>query len=289
MSRAIHIALTFDDSFWAPAYATMRSAALASARPGDLVFHLLHKGLSVASRRELDAVTAEFGVTLRDYPLDADPVFAEIRRGFSFRYRFNDMVLARLIFDRLLPRDVERLIYIDCDVMVRAPIEDLWNTDLEGRPLGGISDPHRHRVMLGRDFKAKRDLFEYQDDYMNGGVLLIDLKQWAKADLLARTEEFRKRGMLDRLYYDQDILNLVFKHNWTQLDWRWNVGNARPEHEALEPFILHYSGDFKPWTPFSGVAFAQLYRHVMTNDVFYRYLRYRLARRLKLMVGITPR
>ena len=145
MSRAIHIALTFDDSFWTPAYAIMRSAALTSVRPSDLVFHLLHKGLSVASRRELDAVTAEFGVTLRDYPLDADPV------------------------------------------------------------------------------------------------------------------------------------------------WRWNVGNAGPEHEALEPFVLHYSGDFKPWTPFSGVAFAQLYRHVMTNDVFYRYLRYRLARRLKLMVGITPR
>ena len=33
----IHIALTFDDSYWAPAYATMRSICLTTRRRGDIV------------------------------------------------------------------------------------------------------------------------------------------------------------------------------------------------------------------------------------------------------------
>ena len=125
MAGPIHIALTFDDGFWAPAYATMRSVALSSERPGDLVFHLLHKQLSAAHRAVLDDIPAEFpGIRLTDHPIDTDPHFAAMKAGFVFKYRrLNDMVLARLIFDRLLPSEVARLIYLDCDVMVRSPIE----------------------------------------------------------------------------------------------------------------------------------------------------------------------
>lgn len=277
MAAPIHLALTFDDRFWAPAYATMRSVCLASRQRRDLTFHLLHKRLSAAHRAELSAIVTEFGATLIDYAIESNQTFAAIGKGFTFRYRFNDMVLARLIFDRLLPKSVERLIYIDCDIMARSPIEDLWNTDLDGLPLGGVPDPHRNRVMLGRDLKSKADLFAPGDAYLNGGVLLIDLEQWAKADLVARTEEFRQNGLLGRIYYDQDIINLVFRNNWKPLDFRWNLGNPRPAHEVLEPHLVHYSGDRKPWNPASGTAFAQTYRHVMTNDVYYRYLRERLG------------
>ena len=40
MTGPIHIVLTFDDNFWAPAYAVARSICL-STRRRDLVFHLL--------------------------------------------------------------------------------------------------------------------------------------------------------------------------------------------------------------------------------------------------------
>ncbi len=289
MRGAIHIALTFDDGFWAPAYATMRSICLASQRRTDLHFHLLHKHLSAPHRAALDAIATEFGATLVDYPIAENAVFAAISEGFSFRYRFNDMVLARLLFDRLLPAGISRLVYVDCDVMVRAPIEALWDIDLNGLPLGGVPDPHRLRVMLGRDMRSKADLFAPGDAYLNGGVLLIDLQQWSNANLVARTEEFRARGLLGRLYYDQDILNLVFRGRWKALDFRWNLGNPRPAHEALEPYLVHYSGDRKPWNLISGTAFAQTYRHTMTNSIYYRFLRERvwrwLTRPFRRLVG----
>ncbi len=282
-TTAIHIALTFDDGFWAPAFATMRSVALSSRRQIDLNFHLLHKHLSPAHRAELDAIAEEFpGISLHDYPIAEALSFAEIKRGFVFKWRrLNDMVLARLLFDRLLPETVRRLIYLDCDVMVRHPIEDLWTTDLGGKTLGGVIDPHRHKVMLGREFREKTDIFAYPEPYLNGGVLVIDLERWAAADLVSRTAQFREAGLLDRLYYDQDIINLVFRNDWTALDFRWNVGNASREHEALEPHIVHYSGDFKPWGLIPGAAFFSTYRHVMTEEKYYAFLRFRWSRALR--------
>ena len=292
MAGPIHIALTFDDGFWAPAYATMRSVALSTERPGDIVFHLLHKRLSEAHRAVLDDIPAEFpGIRLADHPIDTDPHFAAVKAGFVFKYRrLNDMVLARLIFDRLLPPEVTRLIYLDCDVMVRSPIEQLWEADLGGRSVGGVIDPNRQKVMLGTAFRAKADIFDFHQAYINGGVLLIDLRRWAAADLPGRTEQFRRDGLIDRLYYDQDIINLVFKDDITPLDWRWNLTNATRAHEALEPHIVHYTGDLKPWGLIPGAAFFSNYRHVMTQEKYYAYLRFRWARNFRRLVArLRPR
>jgi lipopolysaccharide biosynthesis glycosyltransferase len=281
--QAIHIALTFDDGFWAPAFTTMRSVALSSERQADLNFHLLHKNLSAVHRAELDAITQEFpGIRLHDYELENDAHFAAIKQGFVFKWRrLNDMVLARLIFDRLLPATVTRLIYLDCDVMVRQSIEHLWETDLQGRAVGGVIDPNRHKVMLGREFREKAGIFCYDQAYVNSGVLLIDLKRWAAADLMGQTATFREQGLLDKLYYDQDIINLVFAGELFALDWRWNLTNALPAHEALEPYIVHYSGDRKPWSLIGGTAFFNNYRHVMTNEKYYAFMRFRWRRRFE--------
>jgi len=86
---------------------------------------------------------------------------------------------------------------------------------------------------------------------------------------------------MDRLYYDQDVLNLIFHDDWKRLDQMWNVINPRGPHEAFDPKLLHYTGPRKPWNLISGVAFARVYRHVMTNDLYYRFFRFRLKRRLK--------
>ena len=60
----LHIALTFDDYFWAPAYATMRSVCLTTRRRADLVFHLFHWHLADENRAILDAIGTEFGARI---------------------------------------------------------------------------------------------------------------------------------------------------------------------------------------------------------------------------------
>ena len=278
--QAVHIVLTFDDAFWAPAFAVMRSACLASRSAKNLVFHLMYRGLGTAHRNELAQITSEFGATLIDYDLTGNQQFQAFLEGMPYHPKLTNLVYARLLIDRLLPADIERVIYLDCDIYVRAPLEELAELDLEGHPIAAVLDPGRHKQMLGRDLRQNLDLFDFHFRYFNAGVLVIDRRGFAAHDLPGRTRAFNEAGILARAQYDQAVLNLAFKDNWLPLDFRWNLICPAPEHEVLEPKILHYTGHRKPWALLSRAAFAQTYRHTMTNAIFYRYWRERWQRRL---------
>ena len=278
----IHIALTFDDNFWAPAYATMRSVCLFSHRRADLVFHLCHRTLSPAHKADLEAITAEFPVELRWYDLDQSELFRDVARRMPENKRLSNIVYARLMIDKLLGPDIARVLYLDCDMLVRDGIEKLFDVDMGGKPIAAVRDTMGAFITGGRDLKANRDIFDPADAYFNAGMVLIDVAQWREADIIGRLEQALTDGVMARIYYDQDFLNLVFANNWQQLPWRWNTIDARHAHEGLDPAILHYTGEAKPWGLFAGmfhwVAFGRLYRHVMTNELFYRFARHRWKR-----------
>jgi lipopolysaccharide biosynthesis glycosyltransferase len=280
----IHVALTFDDNFWAPAYATMRSICLASHRRGDLVFHLCHRPLIDEHRADLEKITHEFGAQLFFYDITRSPDFVRTVEGLPYDKRLTNVVYARLLLDRLLPASIERLIYLDCDMMVRAPIETLWATDLEGKTVGAVPDPWGPLFSIGKDMRENGDLYDPADTYFNAGLLLIDMKRWREANLLERIVAFTHEGIMDRIYYDQGFLNIVFRHDLKPLGWRWNFTSPEPMHERFDIAVLHYTGHAKPWKLFARVAFFRLYRHVMTNDLYYRYMRHRVRGRLARMV-----
>ena len=286
----IHIALTFDDNFWAPAYATMRAICLFSHRRDDLVFHLCHRTLSDAHRADLLAITAEFPVELRWYDLDQSELFRDVAKRMPENKRLSNIVYARLMIDKLLGPDVARVLYLDCDMLVRDGIEKLFDIDMEGKPIAAVRDTMGAFITGGRDLRANRDIFDPADPYFNAGLVLIDVAQWRAAEIIGQLEVALREGVMARIYYDQDFLNLVFKNNWHQLAWRWNTIDARHAHEGLDPAILHYTGEAKPWGIFSGmfhwVAFGRLYRHVMTNELFYKFARHRWKRWWKKKLGL---
>src|SRR4051812_7750064 len=128
MATPIHVALTFDDNFWAPAYATMRSICLASLRPGDLHFHLIHIGLNVGHRRALDMIGTEFPATLHYLDLTDHQAYRDFVRQLPIAAPFTPIIYARLLLDRLLP-EADRIVYLDCDTFIRGPIEELAETE----------------------------------------------------------------------------------------------------------------------------------------------------------------
>jgi lipopolysaccharide biosynthesis glycosyltransferase len=279
---AIHIALTFDDNFWAPAYATMRSVCLFTHRRQDLVFHLCHRTLSAEHRADLAAIAEEFPVQLRWYDLDQSPLFSDIAARMPVNKRLSNIVYARLLIDRLVGPDVDRVLYLDCDVLVWDDVATLFETDLGAYPIAAVRDTLGAFIARGRDLRVNADLFDTADSYFNAGVVLIDVARWREADIVGRMEQFLAQGVMQRIYYDQDLLNLVFKNRWLALPWRWNTIDARHSHESVDAAILHYTGKTKPWAITAGirrsVAHARLYRHVMTNELFYRFARHRWKR-----------
>ncbi len=284
----LHIALTFDDNFWAPAYATMRGVCLATHRRRDLVFHLCHRTLTAEHLADLDKIKDEFGATLKHYNIDEMPLFADVASRARYNKRLSNIVYARLLFAQILPKDIKRLVYLDCDIYVRAPIEELAEMDMQGFPIAAVQEYLAAFITGGRDIQNFSGLFDTADPYFNAGVILIDMDKWRAEDILGHLEAAIADGTMDKIYYDQDLLNLIFKNNWLKLDQLWNTIDARPAHQALNPKILHYTDKRKPWNLVSGVAFTRVYRHVMTNEIFYRYMRHRIKRRLLKLIGRKP-
>lgn len=279
-ARKIHVLFAFDDKFWAPAFAAMRGICLATHRRKDLVFHLCQLGLTGEHRIDLEKITAEFGARLVFYDLATNADFQTRCANLPSDSRLNQMMYARLLVDVLIDPKIARIIYFDCDTYVRAPIEELAEMDLGGFPIGAVEEPHADFITRQTDMRHNPDLFDPADPYFNSGLLVIDTAKWRQAGVLDQLAKMTANGTMDRIYYDQDFLNLVFKHKWFKLDQLWNIIDPRPAHQALNPKMVHYTGQRRPWNLVSGVAFARTYRHVMTNELYYRYFRFRLKRRI---------
>ena len=285
MSETLHIALTFDDNFWAPAYATMRSICLASPRAKDVVFHLIHWHLTQEHRDVLSGITEEFGASLVDHRLEDDAELAAHLSRLPIAKGFSPIVYARLFLGHYVPETAEKFLFIDCDTYVRAPIERLMGIELAGKALAAAPEPGRPLLLRGPDMQPNGKPFASHDGYFNAGVLVIDRKKFVAADLPGQLMSHVETGLIEVLYQDQDILNLAFRGDWLELEPRWNLTKPHPALRSLDPYIVHYTTGMKPWKSLAYVAFGSSYRHVMTRAIFQRYRRERWQRRFKRLIG----
>lgn len=277
----LDIVLTFDDNFWGPAYASMRSVCLTSAAPEKLRFHVFHSGLRPRNRAVIHSIASDYGAQLE--LIDIDQIEALNARIAAFppirMQRFTPIVYARLFLGELLPPEIGRVLYLDADTFVRSPIETLFAIDMQDRVIAAVLQPDRMHCLAGTDLRA-RSSFSMAEPYFNSGVMLIDLERYRRIDFAAGLAGV-PAAELAQFYYDQDILNYVLRGRFLELDPRWNLQNPEPAHEAFDPHILHYSSDSRPWWPWARVAFKRTYRHLMTNAHFYRYRREQYFRLLR--------
>lgn len=172
---------------------------------------------------------------------------------------------ARLFVGEVLPIEVERVLYLDCDVVVNGPLFDLWNTDLHGKCIGAIQDtiPSRTKAAVGLSSKQP---------YFNAGVLLIDLKQWRQDSIGKKCLNFIDSYSGRVTHHDQGVLNGVLKGQWKRLPLKYNVMTVHymmsqskmrryykdeaPYYDDLEinesikkPIIIHFTPSFtcRPW------------------------------------------
>jgi lipopolysaccharide biosynthesis glycosyltransferase len=167
-----------------------------------------------------------------------------------------DLTYFRLMIGSLFP-ELDRLLYLDCDLVVRKSLRPLWNTPLCGKTLGAVEDQ-------GRDEKLAREKrLLGADPYLNSGVLLVDLDAWRGRESERRFIEFaRENRDLPRNWHDQSLLNAVLKDEVLFLDRTWNVMVGTPEGIPENPAIVHYTFS-KPW--------KYPYRHVLYADDYWKY------------------
>ena len=210
---------------------------------------LLCRGVSDSDRKELAELfpTTDFRFLSCDR-VDYGPVIGMLPH-------LSISTMDRLMLPELLA-ELDKVVYLDLDIIVQADIAELFATDVSREPLAGrltmldewlgFNLIHKATGRLPRDRAAElRHRMLQRSDLrfrsFNAGVLVMNLKRM-RADRFC--EEFipfaERYGM-----YDQEILNAYAGSNRVELNPTWN---GLPAQEFVESSnIIHWAGKLKPW------------------------------------------
>jgi lipopolysaccharide biosynthesis glycosyltransferase len=181
-------------------------------------------------------------------------------KGVKIIPQFGITTYFRLLAPALLPQDLDRVIYLDSDLVVEEDLANLWTLALGNAPMLAVQDYLLPIVSLPCALKETYQTLHLSPDaaYCNCGVMLINLKKWREEDLSRNVLEYTQE-YYDYVYCaDQDGINAVTCGKWQALDVRWNVqvfGAINPRlslpHQSAElikqAHILHFTTRLKPW------------------------------------------
>ena len=160
----------------------------------------------------------------------------------------------RLFMADVLPEWVDRVLYLDVDVIVNRPLYEFYFMDMQEKDIVACRD---FSLVMKEGFTDKRkELFAKQEGkdfvYFNSGVMLVDmgrLRDKARgADYLEVAKELQGRLLAP----DQDILNMVhWEHVGLVDEFRYDLfqgclKDLTPEEVRQQASIIHYAGP-KPW------------------------------------------
>ena len=157
-------------------------------------------------------------------------------------------------------KDVDKIIYLDCDTVVNVSLREMFETDISDYPLGGVHDISRRRLSI----KTK---FGPDGDYINSGVLLLNLKKMREDNVEEQFLTYSKEYAAEIFLGDQHVINYVLKDGKIKVlhpKWNTQVGNFESRsYYSKYPSIVHYIGCQKPWLFGSRTYF---------KDFYYKYL-----------------
>jgi len=162
--------------------------------------------------------------------------------------------LLRLLLPSVL-KDIDRVVYLDCDLVVLNDIATLYDTDLSDFSLAACLDfwltgspPFAPPGWCADEWhKYLREVVRLSDGkaYFNAGVMVMDLKRFRSTSLTHAAEEFLGKTNYETPFVDQEALNHAVDGAFVRLDTRWNVLAALGHSD---PWIIHYAGPYKPWS-----------------------------------------
>lgn len=262
--NSIPVVFAANDRF-APIFGVCLQSLMDQASPEhnyDLV--LLHRDVSAQNQATLCGMVASAeNISLRFFDV------SKLVRDYDLKANAHISVETyyRLLIQTVLP-EYDKVLYLDCDMIINEDIANLYATDVEGYLLAAARDPDFLGQLNGATRKVQRYILKKLNmkdpsGYFQAGVLLFNEAEMRKAYTL---EQWLTFASTPYRFNDQDVLNLHCEGRVKYLDMAWNlmtdcdhtrvrrVISFAPQdiqqayHRAhSDPKIIHYAGHRKPW------------------------------------------
>lgn len=268
----------------------LNSVALSeSPLPDDLsiVVYVVDLGIHDASLEKLRRIASH------EYALSVSLVFLSLQIFEAMQpvLQAQDLVyhpqcFATFFLTELLPEECDRVIFLDCDILVRRSIFDLWQVELGDYALAAArdicSDARRLKgfwrrschpthlaialcsyMILCLTFVWTKDIVEASKPILNSGVMLMDIAKLRAMDFKESVMDLSVKYLhCSRGSGDQDMISLFLKGHYMELPYEWNTQFflSPPFHVLLlteqeradvisqGPRIVHFNGPIsRPW------------------------------------------
>jgi lipopolysaccharide biosynthesis glycosyltransferase len=272
--QPISVVSAADDNYAMPLAVTIRSVIDHLVPGQSLNVYILDGGLSSQSKQRLLRSWKSPNVVVRWL----EPPVAQIA-DLKTENHLNLVTYLRLFMPSLLPRELERVIFLDADLMIQKDLSELWATELGDAPIAAVNDyftPYLNtREAIGRESICDRHpdkchpVPNYRElglkgtaGYFNAGVMVVNLAIWREMDVLHKAMDLVRTHYEHVRYCDQYALNVLFSEKWKPLDPRWNQNSnlwawGGKDDGAFDPqlfrtlrsdpWIVHFTWIRKPW------------------------------------------
>lgn len=261
----MNLLVTCDENYLAPLRVMLYSAF---AQSPDTVFdvYLMHSSIPDEKTETLRRFVEKSGSRLHALRVPED-AFSDA----PTLKHFTKEMYYRLLAFQLLPENMEKILYLDPDILIINPLDDLYQTDVSDWLFAAA---HHDYGPIGDLNRVRLDAYE-MPRYYNSGVLLMNLKR--------QREEIREEDIFNYIREkkdvlvlpDQDVLNALYSHRIHSLpdvicnyETRFHhmyglssKGEIDLDFVIKNTVVLHFCGKRKPWHPNYIGKFHALYRH----------------------------
>lgn len=293
MDNNIHIFFASDNNFVLPLCNALSSILRNANAQDNLNFYILDKDISennknkIKNLKKVKPFNIEY-IKIND-DLFKDCPLLKICGHISLQTYY------RYIIPRVKP-NLPKVLYLDCDILVKSSLSDLWNIDLKDTYCGAVQELYKDSNIDARRLNVKT--------YFNAGVLLLNNKKMIEDnttdELFRVTKDLYESGNL--VYQDQDVLNVVFNDNITWMSPRFNYqqnmsgdssekiySQTELEDAKRNVVLVHYNSGIKPWLGNydSSFFFKDYYMELFRNGFYYKLYQLLLKSAVNNLFSIT--
>ena len=264
----ISICLSSDNNYTQHLAATI-SSILKTKNPNDKInIYILDGGISTQNKQNLSFFEKKYDCKITYLSPDTTKLN-------NCTISKSDYISLATYYRLLIPeliQNEDRIIYLDCDIIVRHSLFDLYNKDFKTNLVLGVEDvsscDHAKRLNVKK--------------YINAGVLLLNLKQMREENTLQKILDWLSNNQDKIDCHDQDVINASINDRIEYIEDIYNTQVRRKNLNRFEklkdPTVLHFISPKKPWSlykPINSTPWAREYFEALKDtpweDFIYEY------------------
>jgi len=252
----IHIAICTDDNYLIPVGVLMTSICENNSQ--SITFHIVSLlPLKEKTKEAFQRITTQYKKDIRFYNKDLNKLNLLPEHQNGQLSHVSIAAYLRLFLGDILPQSLQKVLYLDCDMIVVDDITPIWETNISKAAIACVPDAVEGDITYINNLH-----YSPAYGYFNSGVLLINLNYWRENGLVDKFIKFIIENPEKLRTLDQDVLNGILYNSKINLPLRFNVQYHHflkipqiswelYEDQLAEakkyPCIIHFTTPRKPW------------------------------------------